>query len=68
MQIHFQEQDTTLEQEPIQIILERGMLQLEIITVQETATAIITLPEIAQTTITIITQQEATTLLRETKA
>lgn len=66
MQIHFQEQDTTLEQEPIQIILEQGMLQLEIITVQETA--IITLPEIAQTTITIITQQEATTLLRETKA
>lgn len=63
MQIHF------LEQEPIQIILEQEMLQLEvIITLPETATAIITLPETVQTTITIITQLEATALLQEAKA
>ena len=67
MQIHFLEQDTTLEQEQIQPILEQEMLQLEaIITVLETA--IIILPEIVQTTITIITQQEATALLQEAKA
>ena len=67
MQIHFLEQDTTLEQEQIQPILEQEMLQLEaIITVLETATAIIILPEIAQ--ITIIIQQEVTALLQEAKA
>ncbi len=67
MLIHFLERDTIREQEPIQIILEQEMRQLEAITTR-LETAITILPEIAQTIITIITQLEATALLQEARA